>query len=142
MVILSPRESSLRSKPSSLYGCSYTRMGSDTHNPTPFRQPHLARFIPQRAGLRISLEIVSALSEMVILMRQTQKAPTTSPAIVASPDMPDMMTVGNVAKLLRLSSAKVYRMLHRKELLAIVISRSLRVRREDLDSFMQKHSAS
>lgn len=108
---------------------------------SPFEEAAI-QAVAQRIGLQISQEIVSALSEMVILMRQTQKTPTTSPATTAAPDTPDIMTVGDAAKLLRLSRAKVYRLIQRKELRAIVIDRSVRVRREDLDRFMQEHSGS
>ncbi len=108
---------------------------------SPFEEAAI-QAVAQRIGLRISQEIVSALSEMVILMRQTQQTLTTSPATTAPPDMPEIMTVGDAAKLLRLSRAKVYRLIQRKELRAIVIDRSVRVRREDLDSFMQRHSES
>ncbi len=95
--------------------------------------------VAQRIGLRISQEILAALSEMVVLMRQTQSTPTTSPSTTAPPDVADMMTVGDAAKVLRLSRAKVYRLIQRKELRAIVIDRSVRVRREDLDGFVQQH---
>ncbi len=108
---------------------------------SPFEEAAI-QAVAQRIGLRVSQEIASALSEMVILIRQTQKIPSTSPAAIASPDTLDIMRVGDAAKLLRLSRAKVYRLIQRKELRAIVIDRSVRVRREDLDRFMQEHSAS
>ena len=108
---------------------------------SPFEEAAI-QAVAQRIGLRVSQEIASALSEMVILMRQTQKTPTTSPATTAAPDTPDIMTVGDAAKLLRLSRAKVYRLIQRKELRAILIDRSVRVRREDLDSFVRQHSES
>ncbi len=108
---------------------------------SPFEEAAI-QAVAQRIGLRISQEIVSALSEIVILMRQTQKTPTTSPATTAPPDMSDILTVGDAAKLLRLSRAKVYRLIQQKELRAMVIDRSVRVRREDLDDFMRQHSRS
>jgi excisionase family DNA binding protein len=98
--------------------------------------------IAQRIGLRISQEIVAALSDMLILMSQAQKAPTTLPEAIAPPDMPPIMTVGDAAKLLRLSRAKVYQLIQRKEMRSVMIDRSVRVWREDLDDFVKQHRGS
>ncbi len=47
-----------------------------------------------------------------------------------------LMTVGEVASVLRVSSMTVYRLINAGELAAVRIGRSFRVRAEDLDEYL------
>jgi excisionase family DNA binding protein len=55
---------------------------------------------------------------------------------------PRYMTPNEVAADLRVSSMTVYRLIHSGELPAVRIGRSFRVALDDLDAFLQEHSAS
>jgi len=61
-----------------------------------------------------------------------QAAPTTGPNLI--------LTAGEVAKILRISKAKVYRMMQMGEIPLVRFGRTSRVRHQDLDDFIQKHA--
>ncbi len=87
------------------------------------------KVVAQRIGLRISEEIVVALSQTALLVRQGQREPGALPASDASPGV---LTVPEVAERLRLSKAKTYQLIQRQELRAISFDRTVRVRLEEL----------
>ena len=51
--------------------------------------------------------------------------------------MNELLTAGEVADLLRVSTMTVYRLIRTGELVAVRVGRNYRVRREDLDAFLE-----
>ncbi len=52
--------------------------------------------------------------------------------------MDELLTVGEVAGLLRVSTMTVYRLIRTGELPAVRVGRNYRVRRNDLDTYLQE----
>jgi excisionase family DNA binding protein len=67
--------------------------------------------------------------------RATRRQPTL-PA--APPANTDVLTVAEVAAVLRVSPMTVYRLLHSGELPSIRVRRSFRIRRTDVDEYLRK----
>lgn len=91
--------------------------------------------IAQRIGLQVSKEIVSALSETIILIREVQKWPMTSTAPIYGSDI---LTAPEIAKRLKISKTKAYQLIQQKQIPSISMGRTVRVRREDLEKFIYK----
>ena len=97
-----------------------------------------------RVGKQLGEAAASLISEIMIAflsgkiqavptgLNQIQAAPTTSPSLI--------LTAGEVAKILRISKAKVYRMMQLGEIPSVRFGRISRVRHQDLDDFIQKHA--
>ena len=53
---------------------------------------------------------------------------------------PQLMTVGEVAELIRVSNMTVYRLIKAGQLGAVRVGRSYRIRRRDLESYLAERS--
>jgi len=86
-----------------------------------------------RVGKQLGEAAASLISEIMIafLSGKIQVAPTSPNPI---------LTAGEVAKILRISKAKVYRMMQLGEIPSVRFGRTSRVRHQDLDDFIQKHA--
>jgi excisionase family DNA binding protein len=69
-----------------------------------------------------------------------QAAPTGPNPLQAAPIGPNLiLTAGEVAKILRISKSKVYRMMQQGEIPSVKFGRTSRVRHQDLNDFIQNH---
>ena len=55
-------------------------------------------------------------------------------------DQPRLLTVQEVADLLRVSNMTVYRLIKRGELRALRVGKNYRIRQQDLDAYLQEGS--
>ncbi len=109
--------------------------------------------IAQKMGAQISHVVYAGLVDFLILLRGEIKQsgkevaahsmiPTVS---VPEYDAPEpvqykpFLTAGDIAKMLGISKAKAYRLIQQKEIRSISIDKTVRVRWEDWEAFVQKH---
>ncbi|MCZ7550927.1 MAG: helix-turn-helix domain-containing protein [Anaerolineales bacterium] len=109
--------------------------------------------LAQKMGAQISHVVYASLVEFLILLREEIKqsgreaaAHSTIPATsVPEYDAPEpvrykpFLTAGDIAKMLGISKAKAYRLIQKKEIRSISIDKTVRVRWEDWEAFVQKH---
>lgn len=96
-----------------------------------------------RVGKQLSEVAASLISEIMIafLSGKIQAASTGPNPLQVAPTGPNLiLTAGEVAKILRISKAKVYRMMQLGEIPSVNFYRTSRVRHQDLDDFIQKHA--
>ena len=86
-----------------------------------------------RVGKQLGEAAASLISEIMIafLSGKIQAAPT-------GPNL--ILTAGEVAKILRISKSKVYRMMQQGKLPSVKFDRTSRVRHQDLGDFIQNHA--
>jgi excisionase family DNA binding protein len=86
-----------------------------------------------RVGKQLGEAVASLISEIMIAFLSVKiQATSTGPNII--------LTAGEVAKILRISKSKVYRMMQLGEIPSVKFDRTSRVRHQDLDDFIQKHA--
>jgi excisionase family DNA binding protein len=109
--------------------------------------------IAQKMGAQISHVVYAGLVDFLILLRdeikQTGKEAATHSMILGASvpenDAPEpvqykpFLTAGDIAKMLGISKAKAYRLIQQKEMRSISIDKTVRVRWEDWEAFVQKH---
>jgi excisionase family DNA binding protein len=106
-----------------------------------------------RVGKQLGEAVASLISEIMVafLSGKIQTVPTGPNPLQAAPSDQNplqvaqtgsnlILTAGEVAKFLRISKAKVYRMMQLGEIPSVRFGRTSRVRHQDLDDFIQKHS--
>lgn len=72
-------------------------------------------------------------------MTKTVENDTQSPSL-GDPGSPEIMTIPEVARYLKISKAKIYYMVQGHELPVIRIGRNVRIRRSDLEKWLQDHT--
>ena len=95
-----------------------------------------------RVGKQLGEAAASLISEIMIayLSGKIQAAPTGPNPLQVAPTGPNLiLTAGEVAKILRISKSKVYRMMQQGEIPSVKFDRTSRVRHQDLDAFIQNH---
>ncbi len=109
--------------------------------------------IAQKMGAQISHVVYAGLVDFLILLRgeikQSGKEVAAHSMIPAASvpeyDAPEpvqykpFLTAGDIAKMLGISKAKAYRLIQQKEIRSISIDKTVRVRWEDWEAFVQKH---
>lgn len=109
--------------------------------------------IAQKMGAQISPVVYAGLVDFLILLRdeikQTGKEAaslsTISTTSIPERDTPDLvhykpfLTAGEIAKILGISKAKAYRLIQQKKIRSFSIDKTVRVRWEDLETFIQEH---
>lgn len=96
-----------------------------------------------RVGKQLGEVAAILISEIMIaiLSGKIQAAPISPNPIQAAPTSPNpILTAGEVAKILRISKSKVYRMMQQGEIPSVKFGRTSRVRHQDLDDFIQNHA--
>ena len=106
-----------------------------------------------RVGKQLGEAVASLISEIMVafLSGKIQAAPTGPNPLQAAPSSQNplqvaptgpnlILTAGEVAKILRISKAKVYRMMQLGEIPSVRFGRTSRVRHQDLDDFIQTHA--
>ena len=96
-----------------------------------------------RVGKQLGEAVASLISEIMIafLSGKIQAALTGPNPLQVAPTGPNLiLTEGEVAKILRISKSKVYRMIQVGEIPSVKFGRTSRVRHQDLDDFIQKHA--
>lgn len=94
--------------------------------------------VAQKMGAQISHVVCAAFVELLLMMKEeikqaevsSQKSPPAAKSLLTAPD---------VARALNVSKAQAYQLIRRKELRSFSVGKLVRVRREDLDVFIQKH---
>jgi excisionase family DNA binding protein len=101
--------------------------------------------IRQRAD-RVGKQLGEAAANLIfeimitILSGKIQAAPTGPNPIQVAPTGPNLiLTAGEVAKILRISKSKIFRMIQVGEIPSVKFGRTSRVRHQDLDDFIQNH---
>lgn len=107
--------------------------------------------IKQRAeqvGKQIGEAVSSLLAEIMlsVLAAKPQTTPQRQDTILTAskvskvlPEPADILTASEVARILRISRGKAYRMMQLGEIRAIQFDRTTRVRRQDLEEFIREH---
>jgi excisionase family DNA binding protein len=102
--------------------------------------------VAHRMGTQISHVVCAALIEMLVLLReQQQKTVVTHTVSSPSPTLlqyESLLTANEVARILKISRAKAYQIIKRKEIRSFSIDKTIRVRREDLETFITEHLVS
>lgn len=93
--------------------------------------------ITGRMSEQISEGMAKSLNEIFILIKENRSPPADNPAALHSPA--ELLTAVEVARILKISKALVYRLIQTREIPSFSIGRTVRVRREDLDMFVQSH---
>jgi len=104
--------------------------------------------IAQKMGAQISHVVYAGMVDFLILLQEERKqsgeeAPADSmiPATSIPGPVPykPFLTAGDIAKMLGISKAKAYRLIQQKEIRSVSIDKTVRVRWEDWEAFVQKH---
>lgn len=109
--------------------------------------------VAQKIGAQISHVVYAGLVDFLILLQEEIKQSRKEVAVhsmvpaasVPEYDAPEpvqykpFLTAGDIAKMLGISKAKAYRLIQQKEIRSISIDKTVRVRWEDWEAFVQKH---
>lgn len=96
--------------------------------------------IAQKMGAQISHVVYAAFVELLVLLREQKKQlEASSPRTIPLPFMKPLLTAVEVAKALNISKAQAYQLIRRKEIRSFSVGKLVRVRREDLETFIQEH---
>jgi len=94
--------------------------------------------VAQKIGAQISHVICAAFVELLLMMKEEIKQAEVSP-LKSAPPVKSLLTAPEVARVLNISKAQAYQLIRRKELRSFSVGKLVRVRREDLDAFIQEH---
>ena len=94
--------------------------------------------IIQAIADKLSEQINQAVAASLIELFSILKENRTKPADLPRPD--EFLTAGDMAGILKVSKGLAYRMIQTKEIASFSIGKTVRVRREDLDAFIQSHT--
>lgn len=101
-----------------------------------------------RVGKQIGDAVSSLLTEIMLsilaakpqtTLPRSDSILTASKASKVLPEPDDILTASEVARFLKISRGKAYRMMQLGEIRAIHFDRTTRVRRQDLDEFIREH---
>ena len=96
--------------------------------------------IAQKMGAQISHVACATFVELPVLVREQEKQlEASSPRTIPLPFMKPLLTAVEVARALNISKAQAYQLIRRKEIRFFSVGKLMRVRREDLDAFIQEH---
>ncbi len=88
-------------------------------------------------GEQIGQVVTASLSEILSLMKENRKQPMI---VTSSPFHPDeFLTASEVSKILKISKGLACRLIQTKEMPSFSIGKTVRVRYEDLNAFIQAH---
>jgi excisionase family DNA binding protein len=97
--------------------------------------------LAQRTGEQAG-KVIGEFLEGLLLLTLAQKSPFTALTSPAEPPPPDRLLTGQeVADLLNVSKAKAYQLMQTGEIATVPMGRVVRVRRQDLDEFLQNRLA-
>ena len=91
--------------------------------------------IAERVGNEIRQSFAYSLGEILLLIRDKERHATMELSV----HQDEFLTASELAKILKISKALVYRMIQIKEIPSFSIGRTVRVRRDDLDTFIESH---
>ena len=91
--------------------------------------------IAERVGKEIRQAFASSLGEILLLIRDKERHATMELSV----HQDEFLTASELAKILKISNALAYRMIQIKEIPSFSIGRTVRVRRADLDAFIELH---
>ena len=91
--------------------------------------------IAERVGREIRQAFTNSLGEVLLLIRDKERYTTLERSI----HQDEFLTASELAKTLKISKALAYRMIQIKEIPSFSIGRTVRVRRDDLDTFIESH---
>jgi excisionase family DNA binding protein len=118
----------------------------DMKNPNPKNMPTLNKeeeavihAIAEKLGERISQVVAPSLSEMLSLINEKRRQPTVQQDNFTH-SAPEFLTASDIAKELKISKSLAYHMIKTKEIPTFSIGRTVRIRRADLDSFVEAHT--
>jgi excisionase family DNA binding protein len=92
--------------------------------------------IAEKMGRQISQVMTDSLREALSLMRENRSQSALQPS---NHQLDEFLTAGDVARILKVSKAQVYRLIKIREIPSFSIGRTVRVRRMDLDAVIQAH---
>ena len=104
-------------------------------------------------GAQISHVVYTSLMDFLILLREEGRqsgreaaapaaipaAPIPEPGALEPTSYKPFLRAGDIAAMLGISKAKAYRLIQQKEIRSISIDKTVRVRWEDWEAFVQKH---
>lgn len=97
--------------------------------------------LAQRTGEQAG-KVIGEFLEGLLLLTLAQKSPITALTFPTEPHPPDRLLTGQeVADLLNISKAKAYQLMKTGEIATVRLGRAVRVRRQDLDEFLQNRLA-
>ncbi len=108
----------------------------NTSLPLPIEEAAL-QAIAQKMGAQISHVVCAAFVELLLMKEEIKQAETSSQKF--PPPAKSLLTAPDVAKALNVSKAQAYQLIRRKEIRSFSVGKLVRVRREDLDAFIQEH---
>ena len=94
--------------------------------------------VAQKMGAQISHVVCAAFVELLLMMKEEIKQAEVS-SQKSPPTVKSLLTAPDVARALNVSKAQAYQLIRRKELRSFSVGKLVRVRREDLDAFIQEH---
>jgi len=94
--------------------------------------------VAQKMGAQISHVVCAAFVKLILMMKEEIKQEETS-SQKFPPPAKSLLTAPDVAKALNVSKAQAYQLIRRKEIRSFSVGKLVRVRRADLDAFIQEH---
>ena len=85
-------------------------------------------------GLDVASSATTAAASKAEEIKQAEASSQKS-----APPVKSLLTAPDVARALNVSKAQAYQLIRRKELRSFSVGKLVRVRREDLDAFIQEH---
>jgi excisionase family DNA binding protein len=103
--------------------------------------------IAQKMGAQISHVVYAGWVDFLTLLREEIKQTGMEDAARSAPEghapkpinYKPFLTAGDIANLLGISKAKAYQLIQQKEIRSLSIDKTVRVRWEDLEAFIQEH---
>jgi len=93
--------------------------------------------ITERMSGQISEVMAKSLNEIFIWIKQNRNFWADTSASSSPPT--EFLTAAEVAKILKISRALAYRLIQTREIPSFSIGRTVRIRRADLNVFVQNH---
>lgn len=96
--------------------------------------------IAQKMGAQISHVVCGNFIELLVLLKEQQKQlDASSTRLMSLPALKPLLTAVEVARALNISKAQAYQLIRRKEIRSFSVGKLVRVRLEDLETFIQEH---
>lgn len=94
--------------------------------------------IAEKVSEQISQVVTASLIEMFLMMRMNRIQPAVQQTMTI-PQADEFLTAGDLAGMLKISKSRAYQMIKTREIASFCIGKSVRVRREDLNAYLQAH---
>ncbi len=91
--------------------------------------------IAEKMSEQISQLMVASLGEILVLIKENGVRLNVQPA--SRPD--EFLTAIEIAEILKISKAQAYQMIRTRVIPSFSIGKTVRVKRDDLDAFIQSH---